>query len=245
MASFKQIPSGLWQGIVSYGSEGRRTKTFPTRAEAELWAAPLEAAKAERIAAARAARPPRQRRPDPHRPPSRALVRVVLPGEEWRSIPGWEGVYEVSNLGRVYRVKEAGFTRSGRILRTCVVDGGYFHVCLSRNAKPWKVSVQHLVMRAFVGPRPAGLVIRHLDGDPTNNRVENLRYGTYSENAYDKRRHGTDHNANKTHCKRGHPLSGANVYHQPSDGPVRRRCRICKAAITREWEARARARRAA
>jgi hypothetical protein len=52
--------------------------------------------------------------------------------------------------------------------------------------------VHELVLSCFVGPRPSGMVTRHLDGNPTNNRLDNHAWGTISENHLDKRRHGTD-----------------------------------------------------
>ena len=71
--------------------------------------------------------------------------------------------------------------------------------------------VHRLVLEAFVGPRPEGMVARHLNGDPGDNRLENLAWGTQSENNYDKVRHGTHHNANKTHCPSGHEYRGDNI----------------------------------
>lgn len=53
------------------------------------------------------------------------------------------------------------------------------------------VLIHRLVLEAFVGPRPDGLEARHRDGDPTNNRLDNLLWGTSSDNENDKRRHGT------------------------------------------------------
>jgi hypothetical protein len=49
-----------------------------------------------------------------------------------------------------------------------------------------------VVLEAFVGPRPEGLVGRHLDGDPSNNKLSNLRWGTAEENYDDRRSHGTE-----------------------------------------------------
>jgi hypothetical protein len=78
-------------------------------------------------------------------------------------------------------------------------------------------------MLAFVGPCPAGLEIRHLNGNATDNHLSNLTYGTKSENELDRVRHGTHHNARKTHCLRGHPFDTANT--QMDHG--RRRCKAC------------------
>src|SRR5690606_38480338 len=68
-----------------------------------------------------------------------------------------------------------------------------------------------LVAEAFIGPRPEGAECLHGDGDHTNNMVSNLRWGTKSENQLDSVRHGTHHQANKTHCPRGHELVEGNL----------------------------------
>lgn len=83
-----------------------------------------------------------------------------------------------------------------------------------------------LVGEAFLGPRPDGLETRHLDGNPANNSARNLRYGTKSENAQDRVRHGHHENTLKTHCPQGHPYSGANLGRTP-DGR-QRYCKTCK-----------------
>jgi hypothetical protein len=70
-------------------------------------------------------------------------------------------------------------------------DGGYYSVNLHREGKKTARYIHHLVLETFVGPRPPGLVCRHLDGDPSHNHVGNLRWGTYAENEADKFIHGT------------------------------------------------------
>lgn len=62
---------------------------------------------------------------------------------------------------------------------------------LHREGKKFRRYVHHLVLETFGGPRPQGLVCRHLDGNPANNVLENLEWGTYAENEADKLRHGT------------------------------------------------------
>ena len=86
--------------------------------------------------------------------------------------------------------------------------------------------VQKLVAQTFIGARPAGQQICHWNDDPTDNRASNLRYGTPSDNAYDKVRNGRHHEANKTRCRYGHEFTPENTYIQPSTGG--RRCLMCK-----------------
>ena len=83
-------------------------------------------------------------------------------------------------------------------------------------------------MLAFVGPTPDGMQIRHLDGDRSNGRLENLTYGTGKENAADKNTHGTNFRANKTECPQGHPYDEENTYtNQLKSGTFGRQCRTC------------------
>lgn len=80
---------------------------------------------------------------------------------------------------------------------------------------------------AFLGPRPDGLVVRHLDDDRTNNRASNLAYGTASDNQRDSVRNGTQADIQKTHCPAGHAYDQANTYVDPRGS---RRCRACNRA---------------
>lgn len=137
--------------------------------------------------------------------------------EEWRAIPGLEGRWEVSNLGRV-RSPPRKRTRGG-LLTVRPNKRGYLAVGLGHH----KHEVHRLVALAFIGPRPDGHEVRHVDGDPLNPAASNLTYGTRSQNVRDRRTHGTDHNVAKTHCPKGHPYDRENtrLYRD------RRYCRTC------------------
>jgi hypothetical protein len=143
---------------------------------------------------------------------------------EWRPVAGYEETYSVSSTGLVRSHPRHGTL--GGILRPHQSKWGYMNVLLTQNSKPWTVTVHLLVARAFLGPRPEGMETRHLDGDPTNNHASNLRYGTKSENARDRIRHGNHSNASKTHCKNGHPFDEENTGR--AKGGRERYCRICK-----------------
>lgn len=147
-----------------------------------------------------------------------------MPTEEWRPISGFPG-YEVSSLGRVV-------SHRGREPREIgAVVSGYLRVRLSRR----DVAVHALVAAAFIGPRPEGQEVRHLNGNPLDNRVQNLAYGTHSENMQDSLLHGTHPSASKTHCPQNHPYEGRNLYMQNGH----RVCRICKNARQRAYKIRA------
>lgn len=124
--------------------------------------------------------------------------------EKWLPVVGYEGIYEVSDHGRVR-------TSAGRIRRLSVKKSGHVKISLYRGGVEHTMHVHTMVLEAFISPRPDGLVACHENGDPADNRVKNLRWDTYSSNNRDKRRHGTDHKVNRTHCPRGHSLVEPNV----------------------------------
>src|SRR4051812_39982225 len=96
--------------------------------------------------------------------------------EDWRRIPGTRN-YFISSLGNVLSQSFG----NPRLLTMPIGSTGYRHVCIhGRTTK-----VHRIVAEVFLGPRPEGAVIRHLDGNPLNNAVSNLEWGTPSDNMYD------------------------------------------------------------
>jgi hypothetical protein len=106
--------------------------------------------------------------------------------EEWRWIAGYDGIYSVSDLGRV-RSHKNGL----RIMSATIAKRGYRTVALMRNGERSTRYVHHLVAEAFVGPRPDGMDCAHLDGTRTNNVPSNLRWVTRKENLSHRVTHGT------------------------------------------------------
>lgn len=131
--------------------------------------------------------------------------------ELWKPIKGYEGIYEISSLGRVKSLPRK-YRKTEKFLSTRPDKKGYHRAALTKNGKARERKVHQLVLEAFVGPRPKGTQACHWDDDRTNNSVENLRWGTPSENLYDRVRNNRHFFANKTHCLRGHKLSGGNLY---------------------------------
>ena len=140
---------------------------------------------------------------------------------------GWEGLYEVSSLGRVRTLPRHG--KPGRILKLQQAKrGGYPAVSMSRNSIGRTFKVHVLVAAAFLGPKPDGLEVLHADDDKNNNVATNLRYGTRSENLDDRVRNRIHHNAAKTHCSRGHEYTQENtVIKKKANGRTQRACRAC------------------
>lgn len=138
--------------------------------------------------------------------------------EQWRPIPGWEDRYHASDHGRIKSLARTIQYRDGRhrpvgeaVLRPRSANSGHLQVSLWRANKNHKMWVHRLVAAAFIGSCPQGIEVRHLNGDPTDNRVENLAYGTRRENMLDRERHGTNPQRNRTHCPQGHLLVLPNL----------------------------------
>jgi hypothetical protein len=167
-----------------------------------------------------------------------------MSAEKWAPIPRYEGICEVSDRGRVRSLDRMTGNRwaRGALKKTWLNDQGYLLVVLCKNGGNERVSVHALVLEAFVGPRPAGMVTRHLNGDSQDNRLENLTYGTQRENLLDRVRHGTDPNASKTHCPQKHPYSGSNLGWRV--GERARVCMACQRDRSRRYRDRKRARAA-
>lgn len=107
-------------------------------------------------------------------------------------IPGWPG-YAVDSIGRVLSCKVERCNRYGRwhYISQQATRLGRMRVSLRDGRRRESRLVHQLVLEAFIGPRPEGMVTLHRDGDPKNNQLRNLRYGTQSENMRDAIRHGT------------------------------------------------------
>lgn len=102
--------------------------------------------------------------------------------EEWLPVVEWEGIYEVSNIGRVRRILALTNNRAGNVLKAGPDKNGYPRVFLSRDSRRCTRPVHRLVAEAFIGPRPDGLTINHKDGCKTHNAFTNLEYITNTEN---------------------------------------------------------------
>lgn len=153
--------------------------------------------------------------------------------ERWRAVAEFEGLYEVSDHGRVRTVARwveySSGTRRFYPSITMRFSGhrGYARVSLRRGGRYYARSVHVLVALAFIGARPTPLHdCCHGDGDASNSHVSNLRWDTKSANALDRVRHGTDHDAAKTSCPQGHLYAGANLYRNGTA----RGCQACRDA---------------
>lgn len=129
--------------------------------------------------------------------------------EEWRAIPGFEGTHEVSNFGRARsldRTQSCKDRRGGRVIRKLRgkilsprrSSTGHLSIQPRRGTA---ISIHIAILCAFVGPQPDGKEGCHNDGNPGNNRLENLRWDTRSENVKDAFRHGTRNSGNSNFAR--------------------------------------------
>lgn len=179
--------------------------------------------------------------------------------EIWKPVPGWEEAYEVSNHGRVRSVTRKVWngktmaTRPGRILKGGKKPAGYPYIHFSHDLKQERRYVHELVLTTFVGERPSPAhVARHLNDIPSDNRLENLRWGTESDNMFDQSRNGGNHWKNRDRCKHGHEYTPENTRIRMVGKAQVRVCRECvrlearkrnakRKEYKRQWRAKRRA----
>jgi HNH endonuclease/NUMOD4 motif len=134
--------------------------------------------------------------------------------QEWRPVPDYEGLYEVSSKGLVWSLYRH------IVLKPSLGTNGRLHVGLYKDGKRTTVYVHQIVAGAFHGKCPPGQEVRHWDGNRLHNAADNLVYGTRGQNALDSVRHGTHNEARKKKCPEGHPLDGKK-------GNGKRYCKTC------------------
>lgn len=121
--------------------------------------------------------------------------------ERWKPVVGFEGLYEVSDWGRVrstnkrilcHRKDGSSFERlvMGRVRKTSFARA-YEYLPLSKAGKQYGRAVHRLVLESFTGVRPKGKQAAHLNGVPHDNRLVNLAWKTPTDNTQDKFKHGT------------------------------------------------------
>lgn len=130
--------------------------------------------------------------------------------EKWKSVAGYEGIYEVSDIGRLKSLSRKIKCRNGmittvneKIMKQRVDHEGYFTICLYKNKKGFHTKVSRIVAIAFIDNPESKPQVNHIDGNKSNNVADNLEWTTASENmkhAYRtglKDTHGERHPSNK------------------------------------------------
>lgn len=110
--------------------------------------------------------------------------------EIWKDIENYEGLYQVSNLGRIKSFPRNGTIKQERILKQTIDNNGYLIVGLHKNNKAKKVCVHWLVANAFIPKKETDEVINHIDGNKLNNTLNNLERCTQSHNVKESIRLG-------------------------------------------------------
>lgn len=104
-----------------------------------------------------------------------------LQTEIWKPIPGYEGFYEASSIGRIRGVQWSPRLAAGIPIKPRI-NKQYLVVCLSKEKVRKWIYVHQLIALAFLGPRPEGRQVNHKDGAKLNNRLSNLEYLTHKQN---------------------------------------------------------------
>lgn len=149
----------------------------------------------------------------------------VLGPESWASLPGYEGLYEVSSLGLVRSLGTGKLVAQRWHPTTKPENHRYLTVRLrGEDGKRKWMKVHKAVLLAFVSLCPPGLEGCHWDGDRSNNSLSNLRWDTRQYNALDALVHGTHSETRKTVCPADHRYSPENTRYTPRGHRV---CRAC------------------
>lgn len=110
--------------------------------------------------------------------------------EIWKDIPDFPD-YQVSNMGRVRRITpRRGAPNPPTLMKTNLRPTGYSYIILRQRKKQKRMLVSRLILMAFVGRPFQGAFAAHINGNPRDNRLENLYWATVMENQADKERHG-------------------------------------------------------
>lgn len=136
--------------------------------------------------------------------------------EVWKEIPGFEGRYQVSNLGRVMSIQDNHGKYKEQIKATRISNKGYVYVSLFIKDRQHNVSVHHAVASAFI-PNPDNKpTVNHIDGSKQNNRVDNLEWATYSENLKHAFKIGLTNAQHVADRQRGSKIGVTSSFHNVS-----------------------------
>lgn len=120
--------------------------------------------------------------------------------EKWKDIEGYEGLYMVSNMGRIMSLPRS--TTSGKILKDHIVKG-YRFTCLSKNNKRKSFQIHRLVLIAFKGLDKKRTYVNHKNFRKYDNRLSNLEWVTAKENS----QHALKHGAQMGNIGERHPMA--------------------------------------
>lgn len=102
--------------------------------------------------------------------------------DEWRAIPGWDGLYEISTAGHIRNVARRRGTTPFKLMKPRMTKDGYAKIVLTRNSVHSGFFIHRLVHITFIGEIPFGHEVDHLDGNKQNNSLGNIEAVTKQEN---------------------------------------------------------------
>lgn len=143
--------------------------------------------------------------------------------EEWKTIPNFP-MYEASSLGRIRSIDRIITRNDGKVLHLKqhilkpTKSNGYYSVNVSENNKISSVKVHILVAQAFLGVKSKNLDVRHKNGDKTDNRIDNLEYGTRSDNMLD----GYKIRGRTMYCQKLSPIQAKEIRQKYQQGKSQR-----------------------
>ncbi|MCT1353840.1 MULTISPECIES: NUMOD4 domain-containing protein [unclassified Gordonia (in: high G+C Gram-positive bacteria)] len=182
----------------------------------------------------------RQQLPAPERLSNKGNAESIRPTafEEWRAIPGYVGVYEVSDLGRIRSLDRTMVSaighatrRTGQLISPARDSKGHLVVSLyGRDHTKRSFRVHRLILAAFAGPCPPGHEALHRNSRADDNRLANLTWGTPADLGRLTVQNGRHPMARRTHCAHGHGYTPGNTrIVRRSEGRTVRACRACLA----------------
>jgi len=148
--------------------------------------------------------------------------------EIWKDIYGYEGLYQVSDFGKVKsldRIRCSGKSYKEKILKPWKskyndIDKYRLGISLFKNGIRENFYIHQLVLNSFIGPCPKGMEICHNDGDGENNNLNNLRYDTRKNNHKDKIGHGTHLYGSKVPTSKLNELQVRIIKHLLKEGKL-------------------------
>lgn len=114
--------------------------------------------------------------------PLEPTVKPTPKGGEWRDVPSLNGEFQATDEGLLCRIKRNGQPFKGLLLRPRINKHGYPQVAVTAAGRKMWIPVHRLIAETFIGPRPYGMQIDHIDGNKRNNAARNLEYVTGGEN---------------------------------------------------------------